>query len=119
MKRVIRASISNNNPLLTSKYFDLVETHGDSRYGYEWEGLKVVSKGAAEKHVVEIRLDTSNHMSENIEGDVFTYEYDNAYVAHGMRSRADTLEETEEYIEVLQEAVEFAREVIQFINGRA
>jgi len=119
MKRVIRASTSSNNPLLTSKYFDLVETHGDSIFGYEWEGLKVVSKGAAEKHVVEIRLTPSSRMSETIEGDVFTYEYDDVYVSHGMRSRADTLEETEEYIEVLQEAVEFAQEVIQFINGRA
>ena len=115
MKRIIKAS--TNSPLLTSKYFDLVETHGRSVYGYEWEGLKVISKGAAEKHVVEIRLDSSNYMGKDIEGDVFTYEYDNANIAHGMRSSVDTLEETEEYIKVLQEAVDFVHRILKFLNA--
>lgn len=95
--------------LLSKGDYTLVHKTGSSIYDTEWEGLEVKSSGDAEKHVIEIRLDTANHMDPKTPH--FKYLYNNVCVNHGMRMKSDTLEETLEYIEALKQAVEFAREI--------
>lgn len=82
-----------------------------------WEGLRVKSVGLAGKHVVEIRLDTTNIYDFN--GEPVKYMYRNVYVSHGVRMKQDTLAETQEYIEVLREAIEVAFDVHKYcvLNG--
>ena len=82
-----------------------------------WDGLEVKSKGAADKHVISVRLNTANsmHLEEDDEGNIlpfrYIYEVDGAYVNHGMRMCSDSLKETEEYIDALKAAVEFAKRI--------
>jgi hypothetical protein len=81
-----------------------------------YEELVVKSRGLAEKHVVEVRLD-SVHVPFN--GAPVKYAYRRVEVSHGMRMRADTLVETQEYINVLKEALDVAFEVQKYcmLNG--
>lgn len=84
-----------------------------------WYGLTVKTKegSPAYKHVVEIRLNsmgTSPHYTD-FNGEPVTFQYSDAYVAHGMRSKMDTLDDTEEYIDVLEDAVDFARRVNEWL----
>lgn len=82
-----------------------------------YEQLGVRSRGLAEKHVVEVRLESPSVY--NYEGEPVKYAYNKAYVSHGMRMRSDTLAETAEYIEVLKEALDVAFEVQKYciLNG--
>lgn len=79
---------------------------GDENY----KGLTIITDGLAKKHVVEVRLD---YVYFNMEGRD-KQKYDNVYVSHGMRMKSDTLAETQEYIETLQQALEFAKQVEQY-----
>ena len=101
--------------LLKSKNdnFELVTKSGIGVEDTPYEGLEVIRKGLADKHVVDVRLKSSMH---DFNGTPVKYKYYGAYVAHGMRSEQDTLDETLEYIKVLGEAVEFTRTVIQYIE---
>lgn len=112
MKRLIRAA--SGNVLFEDPYFSLVEDSGIGINNTPWEGLKVISKGLAKKHVVEIRLHTKG--SPGFNGEPVTYQYSDVEIAHGMRSTSDTLEDTEEYIEVLEDAVDFAKRIKKFIE---
>jgi hypothetical protein len=82
-----------------------------------WDNLEVRSTGAADKHVIEVRLETANsmHLEEDEEGKPLPFRYiynlDRTNVSHGMRMTTDTLAETEEYVEALKAAVAFARRV--------
>ena len=98
-----------NEVIFSKGDFTLMYRKGIGLHDTPWEGLEVKSAGDAEKHVVEVRLDTARY--GNFEGTPVKFMYTNVYVSHGMRMKADTLEETLEYIEVLKQAVEFAREV--------
>lgn len=111
MKRYIKSSISE--PILTSKYFDLVEVGGTGVENTPWKGLKVYSKGPAYKHVVEVRLHSDN---PTFKGEPVIYHYKDTEVAHGMRGVTDTLEDTEEYIDVLKEAVDFAKRINKWLE---
>ena len=82
-----------------------------------YEQLNVRSKGLAEKHVVEVRLDYRGNYEYN--GEPVKYSYSGVEVTHGMRMKKDTLAETQEYIKVLQEALDVAFEVQKYciLNG--
>lgn len=82
-----------------------------------YEELEVKSIGLAEKHVIEVRLNCTNVLTFNGEPVVRTY--NKVYVSHGMRMKADTLAETQEYIKILQEAIDVAFEVQKYcvLNG--
>lgn len=112
MKRVIRAT---NDIIFEDPYFALRKRYGVGMNDTPYEALEVISKAIPEKYVVEIRLE-SYHPA--FEGEPVKYEYrkDPATVAHGMAMRQETLEDTEEYIEVLEDAVAFARKVNNWIN---
>lgn len=88
--------------------FSLVHESSIGREDTPLEGLKVISDGLAEKHVVEVRLDSD---FQSFNGEPVKYMYYNIYIAHGMRMKSDTIEETKEYIQVLQDAIEFAKKV--------
>lgn len=81
-----------------------------------YEKLDVKSIGLADKHVVEVRLDSN---CPDFKGEPVKYVYDKVYVSHGMRMKSDSLAETQEYIKVLQEAIEVAFEVQKYcvLNG--
>ena len=82
-----------------------------------YQELEVISEGLAKKHVVNIELNTSGVYM--FDGAPVKYAYKGVEVKHGMRMRADTLAETQEYIEVLKEALDVAFEVQKYciLNG--
>ena len=103
--------------IFTEGDFTLVKESGIGVQNTPWEKLSVISERNANKHIIEIRLDP--YGSPRFEGKPVKYTYgpDAVEVSHGMRTKKDTLAETEEYIEALKEAVTFARRVQSFING--
>ena len=117
MKRVSRIFASQDTALLTSRtgMFELYEVNGVGKNDTPYHGLKVISSGLADKHVVQIRLKTKGWY--DFEGDPVEYSYKGVEVAHGMRSVVDTLEDTREYIGVMEEAYEFALEVDEFLDA--
>ena len=112
MKRYIRSNTTDLT-IFEDEYFDFVKTHGIGIQDTPWTGLEVKSKGLAKKHVVEIRLNVSRRPHFN--GDPEEYRYSDCYISHGMRSVADTLDETAEYIEVLEDALDFAERVNEWL----
>ena len=82
-----------------------------------YDELDVKPIGLAEKHVVDIELDCKRVYK--YEGEPVKYAYNRVYVKHGMRMKSDTLAETQEYIDVLKEAIEVAFEVQKYcvLNG--
>lgn len=114
MKRVIKAS-TIDDVIFGSEYFDLVKRSGVGRNDTLWEGLDVISKGLAEKHVVSIRLNQKGF--PEYDGEPIKLQYTDCYISHGMRSVMDTLEETEEYIQVLKAAVIFAKSVNYYLEN--
>lgn len=82
-----------------------------------YQELEVKSIGIADKHVVHVELNSARVYQYN--GAPVKYEYKSVEVKHGMRMQADTLAETKEYIDVLNEALEVAFEVQKYciLNG--
>ena len=104
----------NGEVLLSSPDFDLVVRTGVGRENTPYEALDVINKGPAKKHVVDVRLNLANW--PRYEGKPVKHIYKNSYVSHGMRGSSDTLDDTREYIEVLQEAIKFAEQVNDFLS---
>lgn len=116
MKRWIKAS-SNDGVIFEDEMFSFVRESGVGREDTPWTGLAVISKGLAKKHVVEIRLNTKGWKEFNGPDEPVNYEYKDCEVAHGMRAKADTLDETAEYIEVLEDALDFAYRVNEWLQN--
>lgn len=100
--------------IFSTDNFVLLSNEGIGANDTPYKELRVVSRGIAEKHVVEVRLDSTN---EKIQGDSIQFKYFGAYVSHGMRMRQDSLSETREYIQVLEEAVSFAEKINSWLNS--
>lgn len=96
--------------------FTLCKEEGIGMNGTLWEGLKIISDGLAEKHVVEVRLSIDRSPSFDGEPVKFKYNPEGTEIAHGMRMTRDTFADTEEYIEVLKEALAFAKRVNSFLQ---
>ena len=94
--------------------FAFVEVHSIGTENTHYAKLEVKSKGLAEKHVVDVRL---NSDYPDFNGTPVQYRYctDGTYVAHGMRMETDTLDETLECAAVLKDAVKFAKRVNKWI----
>lgn len=103
-----------NKIIFKNDNFALVEVHGVGTEDTPYTKLEVESKGKAEKHVVGISL---NSDWQDFDGKPIQYRYytDGTYVNHGMRMKADTLDETLEYVAVLKDAVDFAKRVNEWI----
>ena len=114
MKRVIRAN--TNSVIFEDEFFVFKTESGIGRNDTPWEGLVVKSKpgSLAEVHVVEVRLNTTGW--PNYEGEPIKHQYSDAYVAHGMGMAQDTWEDTEDYIYVLEDALDFAKRVTEWIR---
>ena len=112
MKKIIRAS-KTADTIFEDKYFALVSQSGVGINNTPYTNLEVKSKDLASKHVVEIRLNTTQW--EDFTGEPVRYTYKDCYIAHGMRSVTDTLDETAEYIEVLEDALNFADKVNAYL----
>lgn len=113
MKRFIKSS--ERDVIFSSEYFDFIRTEGIGMNDTPWSGLAVISKGLAKKHVVEIRLNTIGGFPR-FDGEPVVYKYRDCEIAHGMRSVKDTLEDTEEYIDVLEAALDFARDINDWLT---
>lgn len=111
MKKWIRAAY--RPVIFEDEMFAFVKDSGVGVKDTPWEGLEVISKGLAEKHVVSIRLNTKGN--PRFEGEPIKFEYKDCYISHGMRGRADTLDETAEYIDVLEDALDFANRVNEWL----
>lgn len=109
MKRVIKAS--SQLIIFEDENFVFAKVLGVGRNDTPYEGLEIITKknSLAYKHVVEVRLNLSN--SPRFEGSPVKCTYSDAYVVHGTRGTMDTLEETAEYIDVLEDALDFANRV--------
>lgn len=106
---------------LTSGDFTLVRKVGIGVDNTPWDGLEIISKGVANKHVVDIRLNSLNYIHEELDdsGEKLPFRYiydDNVSVYHGIRSTVDTLNETLEYAQCLELAVDFARLVQSWLR---
>ena len=115
MKRMIRASVGNEI-IFQDENFIFKRTRGVGMNNTPWTGLAVVSIGAAEKHVVEVRLKSMSRDTFDGKPVEFKYYDDGAYVVHGTRMDWDSLDDTIEYIHVLEDAVDFARKVNQWLQ---
>lgn len=97
--------------------FTLERQWGIGMRNVPWDGLEVRSTGAADKHVISVKLNTANSMilEEDEKGNPFPFRYiydaTGTYVNHGMRMCSDSLKETKEYIEALKAALNFAKRV--------
>lgn len=116
MKRYVKCSVDTK--LLTSNdgYFELVRISSVGVNNTPFTRLYVNSSGLAEDYVIEIRLDPKYH---EFNGEEFEYLYNDVSVAHGMSMKHETLENTAEYISVLQSALDFAYEIKDYLanNG--
>jgi len=115
MKRVIRASAYDNATIFEDENYIFKKEHGIGVNDTPYYGLAVKAKNGspADKHVVQVRL---NSDFPRYEGAPVGITYQGAYVAHGMRSSTDTWDDTQEYIEVLQDSLDFAKKVTQWIK---
>ena len=105
-----------NKIIFENDNFALLEIHGIGMENTPYARLEVESKGLAKKHVVDISLYSA---CPAFEGKPVQYRYRawGAYVNHGMRMKIDTLDETLEYVEVLKDAVDFAKRVNAWISA--
>lgn len=103
-----------NKIIFENDNFALAEVHGIGVEDTPYAKLEVESKGKAKKHVVEISLyfDFPDFVGKPVQ---YRYCTDGTYVKHGMRMKIDTLDETLEYIDVLKDAVDFAKRVNTWI----
>ncbi len=115
MKKMVKRNInaSSKGVIFEDEFFSLEEISGIGINNTPWTGLAVISKSLAKKHVVEIRLKTKGR--QNFVGDPIYYTYVGCEVAHGTRPVADTLDDTAEYIKVLEDALDFAYRVNDYI----
>ena len=100
---------------LKTDLFELVIITGIGTKNTPYTELEVLTKGLARKHAVDVRLEDSSPL-EKFNGTPVKYSYSGSYVAHGMRDTSDTLDDTLEYIEVLKQAVRFAKQVNRYIK---
>lgn len=110
----MRSSIiaaSSNDAILTSAtgLFSLFKTSGVGINNTPWTGYRVSRSGLADKHVVDVKIEQI--AQGDFDGNPVTYLPNVCHVAHGMRSTIDTGADTEEYIKVLQEALDFKTEI--------
>lgn len=113
MKRFVRQNILSDSSVVMESpdgLFKLIKTSGVGMNKTPWEGYEVRSFGDAKEFVVEIRLRSSWESFDGPDAPV-KYTYHDLYIAHGMRSSIESLDETKRYIEVLQSALEFAEKI--------
>lgn len=97
----------------TNGNFSLYKKQGVGRNDTCYENLEVISDGLADKHVVEVRLESDIYQYV---GKPVKYQYSDVYIAHGMRMDRDSIEDIREYISVLEEAIDFTLVIRKFLD---
>ena len=88
--------------------FVLIKRSGVGINNTPWSGYQVVRQGDAERFVVDVDLVVA---SQDFVGQPVQIHYYDVRVRHGMSYRVEDLEDTERYIEILKEAVDFAKKI--------
>lgn len=121
MKKYVRASENYIDDIMSSEsgMFTLREIHSVGIHNTPYAKLYVEGRGLAVKYVVEIRLSSANF--PDFDGKPVTYVYNPnsdscISIAHGMRGTMETLDETAEYVEVLNEALDFADKILLWLR---
>lgn len=99
--------------IFQNEHFQFIEYSGTGINDTEYQALKVMSTGKAEEYVVEVRL---NFQWLDFNGGFEKYKYYDAVVAYGFGSKSLSLKETEEFIEVLQNGISFARSINRWLD---
>lgn len=115
MKKYVKASKAGQ-VIFEDEYFEFMEVSGVGVQQTPWTGLKIRSKELALKHVVEIRLIKKGN--PRYDGTPVYLEYSGCHIAHGMRSSIDTLDDTKEYVMVLEDAIDFAERVNDYLHRK-
>lgn len=113
MKRLIIASQSDG-VIFEDEFFELVTNRGVGMNNTPWTGLEIRSKGLAKKHVIEIRLNSKG--MGKWDGTPYNVDYDDVYVSQGIRMRSNSLHETQEVIDVLEDAIDFSYKVLDWLR---
>ena len=102
--------------IFTEGDFTLVKESGIGMRDTPWESLRIISDDNAEKHAIEIRLDS--YRSPNFEGKPVKYTYgpDAVRFSLGVIKRKYSLAGYEEYFKALEAAVAFVRDVQKYID---
>ena len=79
-----------------------------------YKALEVASIGDADKYVVEVRLNFNKIPA--FTGEPTLYKYIDATVSYGLSSREYTLEDTKNFITILQDAIEFAERINAWLS---
>ena len=88
--------------------FVLIRRSGIGINNTPWSGYQVVRTGDADRFVVDIDLVAA---SQDFIGQPIQIHYYDVRVRHGMSYRTEDLNDTERYIEILKEAVDFAKKI--------
>ena len=78
-----------------------------------YKALDVASIGDADKYVVDVRLNSNMPV---FTGEPVRYKYKDAVVSYGLSSRQYTLEDTKNLISILQDAIEFAERINDWLS---
>ena len=78
-----------------------------------FESLSVASIGDADKYVIEVRLNTD---IQAFTGKPVQYKYKDVVVSYGLQSRQYTLDDTKNFINILQDAIEFAERINTWLS---
>ena len=114
MKKYVKASRSGE-VLLTSRggNFKLCTNSGIGMQNTPWTGFVVVRSKLADKHVVDIRIDTQ---WADFNGEPVDYQPRACHVCNGMRSTRDTIADLQTFILLLEEAIEFKYEIDDYFS---
>ena len=114
MKKYVKAGTSGDL-LLTSRggNFKLYTESGIGMHNTPWTGFKVVRSKLADKHVVDVRVDTQ---WADLNGEPVEYQPRACYVAYGMRSTRGTVADIQTFIRLLEEAIEFKYEIDDYFS---
>lgn len=101
--------------IFTEGDFTLLKESGVGKNDTPYECLEVKTSGLAEKHIIEVRISDTHHPVFNGTPVKFKYDASSVYISRGSRMKRDTLNETAEYIIALNDALNFARRVQDYI----
>lgn len=99
--------------IFQNENFQFMEYSGVGVNDTEYQALRVDRIGNAEKYMVDVEL---NFKFPNFNGDFVKYKYYDATVTYGSSNRIPKLEEVEEFIEVLQDGIAFARYINKWLD---
>lgn len=99
--------------IFKNENFQFIEYSGIGMSDTEYQALRVDRIGKAEEYAVDVRL---NSKFADFNGDFVKYKYYDATVDYGLVTKSLSLKEVEEFIEVLQDGIAFARSINKWLD---